>query len=166
MSLTQLHPVLVAIQTATGAVTFLVTRHPQQQIEHLGTQLQIAHRLVYTTPHAERICRELREQFEDKVLTTHGQQPFFLLDWETVLATFEDYDAETGQRMRLGELAVGDIVMTELSAGGERLRGEIRSITGRRFLIRLLKAAGELQAVWAPRSRIKPHLRPVGLEAA
>lgn len=161
-----LHPCLVALQTATGAVTLLVTRHPASQIAHLGTQLEIERRMVVTTAHAERISAELRAQFADKAVSAWGGQPYYLVDWEAVEAAIADFDFATGRRHRLGDVAVGDRVQVELATLGnpqEKRRGEVSSISGCRYLVRLLEPLGEPTGVWAPRSQIKPIVRCCGL---
>lgn len=164
-----LHPCLVALQTATGAVTFLVTRHPAAQIEHLGTQLEIAQSLVFTTPHAERIANELRLEFADKVVSNFGQQPYFLVDWEAVLSTLGEFDAASGRRTRMEDVAVGAVVQVEIARAaepGRKERGEVTGISGRRYLVRLFTPVGDFTGMWATRAQIKPIVRTCALVGA
>lgn len=165
-----LHPCLVALQTATGAVTFLVTRHPAAQIEHLGTQLEVSRSMVVTTPHAERIANELRTELADQVVSAWGNHPYFLADWEEVERLVGEFDHASGRRLRRGDVAVGDPVQVEIktAAGDEarKARGEVSAIHGRRYLVRLERAIGDLVSVWAPRSLLKPVIRACALVAA
>ena len=163
-----LHPYLVALQTATGAVTFLVTRHPATQLEHLGTQLELAHRLVLTTAHAERIASELRAEFADKELTAWGHHPYYQVDWEDVLRLVDEFDPATGKRTSRAGVSVGDTVQVDISTAlphqiHRGRRGEVVSIAGRRYLVRLLEPIGDFTAMWAPRSLIKPVVRACAL---
>lgn len=165
-----LHPALVALQTATGAVTFLVTRHPAAQIEHLGTQLQIDRSLVVTTPHAERIANELRTELAEKQLTTFGTHPYFQADWEDVEQLVGEFDPATGQRLRRGDVSVGARVQVALEVPEgqppKNARGEVTGIHGRRYLVRLDKPVGAVVSMWAPRSLIKPIVRACALGGA
>lgn len=164
-----LHPCLVALQTATGSITFLVTRHPASQLDHLGTQLEIARRLVVTTPHAERIANELRAQFADAVISTLGNHPYFLVDWEAVEAALGEFDHTTGKRLRMGDVAVGDQVQVEISTVGQpgrKFRGKVTAITGRRYAVKLDRPDGDLGSLLAPRSQLKPVVRTVALVGA
>lgn len=167
-SIANLHPVLLALSTATGAVTFLVTRHPEAQLAHLGMQLEVDHRLIVSTPHAERIANELRNEFSDKAISTFGNHPYFLIDWEDAERAIADFDPVTGHRLRRGDVAVGDQVQVEITTAspgnaGKR-RGEVTGISGQRYLVRLLEPIGDCIGMWAPRSAIKPIVR--GLAAA
>ena len=169
-SATSLHPCLVALSTATGAVTFLVTRHPAAQISHLGMQLAVDHSMVVTTPHAQRIADELRHEFAEKALANWGNHPYYLVDWEDVERTIAEFDHVTGRRMRRGDVAVGDEVQVDITtaaphAMGKR-RGEVTGISGRRYLVRLLEPIGDFTGMWAPRSQIKPVVRCLALAGA
>lgn len=155
---------LVALQTATGAVTFLVTRHPGVQLAHLGTQLEIARSLVVTTPHAERIARQLEAEFAGKALSTYGDHPYFLVDWEFVEQALAEFDLVTGRRLRMGDVAVGDAVRVTLTLASEperKLRGYVTAIAGRRFAVKLDRPDGELHSLLATRAQLKPILRAV-----
>ncbi len=165
-----LHPCLVALQTATGAVTFLVTRHPAAQIDHLGMQLEVARSAIFTTPHAERIATELRGELEEKSISAWGDHPYYLLDWEDVEHLVAEFDLATGHRMRRGDVAVGDAVQVEMRTASpeepRKLRGEVSAIHGRRYLVRLEHAVGDLVSVWAPRGLLKPIVRTCALAGA
>lgn len=166
-----LHPYLVALQTATGAVAFLVTRHPATQIEHLGTQLELAHRLVVTTAHAERIANELRLELADRVSSAWGSHPYFLADWEEVLDLIGQFDHATGKRLTRAGVSVGDLVQVDLSTvdmPNQKCRGEVAGISAKRYLVRLHTPIGDFTGMWAPRSQIKPVVRvcALGGEAA
>lgn len=168
MSVQPLHPCLVALQTATGAVTFLVTRHPAAQLEHLSTQLEVARKLVVTTPHADRLAGEIRAEFSDKALSTFGDHPYYLVDWQDVERIVGEFDHATGKRMRRGDVAVGDLVQVDLTTagGGGKRRGEVTGISGRRYLVRLADPVGDFTGMWAPRSQIKPIRRSAPLVEA
>ena len=161
---------LAIVATATGAVTFLVTRHPGVQLAHLGTQLEIARSLVITTPHAERISSQLQAEFAGKALSTFGDHPYFLVDWEEVERVLAEYDLATGRRLRMGDVAVGDLVQVEIattSAPHRKLRGLVTAIAGRRYAVKLDEPDSELRALLAPRSQLKPVRRtPSPVEAA
>lgn len=160
---------LVAVQTATKAVTFFSTRHPHDQIVHLGTALTVENRLTVATAHADRLAAELRAQFYEKVLTAYGNRPWFLVDWEDVVAAIGEFDLATGRRQVLGDVALGDQVQVELSTASDpalKARGEITAISGVRFLVRLNNPIGELSGCWAPRSAIKPIRRACALVGA
>jgi hypothetical protein len=170
-SIQPLHPSLVALQTATGAVTFLVTRHPAVQLEHFGMQLEVAHRLVVTTPHADRIANELRIEFADAQTTTFCDRPYFLADWEDVVRVIGEFDAATGRRLTRSGVSVGDAVWVDISTAcpqflGRSRRGEVTGISGRRYLVRLDDPIGDLVSFWAPRKHIKPVIRAAALVGA
>lgn len=161
---------LVALQTATGGVTFLVTRHPDTQLEHLGMTLEVARRHAVQTPHANRIAAELREEFAACETTSFGDRPYYLADWEDVGHAIADFDLATGMRTHRAGVSVGDRVWIDLSTAapqyvGRGKKGEVTAISGRRYLVRLEEPVGDLLALWAPRRQIKPVLRAV-MEAA
>ena len=158
------HTCLVVLLTATGGVTFLTTRHPAAQLDHLGTQLEIARSLVITTPHAERIAVQLRATFSGKALSTFGDHPYYLVDWEEVEAALAEFDLVTGRRLRMGDVAVGDPVRVSIAMASEperKLRGHVTAITGRRFAVKLDLPDGEMHSLLATRAQLKPIIRAV-----
>lgn len=167
VSIQPLHPCLVALQTATGAVTFLVTRHPAVQLEHLGMQLEVARRLVITTPHAAWMADELRAQFAgDRSCGIFGDRPYYSVDWEDVEAAIADFDPATGKRLRLADVSVGDQVQVELSTVSRpdrKERGEVTAISGARYRVKFPKPIGDMVGIWAPRALIKPVRRACAL---
>jgi hypothetical protein len=165
-----LHPYLVALQTATGAVTFLVTRHPAIQIDHMGRQLEVARHMVVTTNHAERVMNELAVEFGEKLISTFGEHPYYLVDWEEAVRVIDEFDHATGQRMRRGDVAVGDQVQVDITTAAPHVvgkrKGEVTGISGRRYLVRLLEPIGDFTGMWAPRSQIKLVVRCLALAGA
>lgn len=157
---------LVAVRTATGVVTFKVTRRPTEQVIHLGTQLVIDQRSVLATPHAERIARELREQFTDHAVGVVSREPWFLVDWEQVTRAIEDFDPATGWRTRLGDISVGAEVQVDLwnhEYPDSKRRGQVVGIAGRRYIVKLSQPYGRVGEVIAPRSMVKPVVRVAAL---
>ena len=154
---------LVAVRTVTGATTFVVTRHVSEQLAHLGTVLEIDERLILQTEHADeivhRICADLDPH---RLLTQEGR--WFGVDWETVQRLIADFDPNTGFRIRLGDLSVGDTVWARLATADEpRLprKGTVVGIVGRLYLVEFAAPTGDLQRCPFPRYLLKRHLRLV-----
>lgn len=159
---------LVAVRTVTGATTFLATRHPNEQLAHLGTVLEIDERLVVQTEHADEIVQRLRSDLDAKRLDTQ-EGSFFAVDWETVERLVADFDPVTGYRIRLGDLSVGDTVWARLATADEpRLprKATIIGITGRLYLVEFAQPTGDLQVCPFARHLLKPHRRPEQLAVA
>lgn len=159
---------LVAVRTVTGATTFLATRHPNEQLAHLGRVLEVDERLVVETPHADEIMQRIRSDLDRHRLDTQ-EGSFFAVDWETVQRLVADFDPVTGQRIRLGDLSVGDTVWARLATADEpRLprKATIIGITGRLYLVEFQQPTGDLQVCQFPRYMLKPHLRHQALAEA
>lgn len=151
---------LVAVRTVTGATTFLATRHPNEQLAHLGTVLEIDERLVVQTEHADEIMQRLRSDLDAKRLYTQ-EGSFFAVDWETVQRLVGDFDPATGHRMRLGDVSVGDEVWAKVADAQGTIclsKCTVLGITGRLYLLELKKPIGGVHRLAMPRSQIKPHI--------
>lgn len=159
---------LVACRTATGSVTFFATRHPTEQLIHLGVALIVEERLVIPTPHAERIVRELQAEFAEERLTMRAGRPYFQTDWARVESAVAEFDCTTGKRLRRDGVAVGDRVhvATSLADQQVRQRGEVTAISERRYLVKLDQPVNDVVAGWYGRSLIKPIIRAVCLRDA
>lgn len=152
---------LVLIQTATGAVTWFTGLNPGTHVVHYATQLQVERSRVIGTAHAETIAGQLHDQFGGyRCSGVLGDRPWYLLDLEVVLEAVHDFDLRSGQRIRLGDLAVGDRVMVRfMRADDSRERGTVTGICGRRFRVDLDEPVRDLRGVWAARDLIKPIVR-------
>lgn len=159
---------LVAVRTTTGATTFIVTRRPSEQLNHLGTVLEIDERLVVETEHADEIVQKVRSELDTKRLNAH-EGSWFAVDWETVQRLVADFDPVTGHRIRLGDLSVGDVVWARLATADDPKplrKATILGITGRLYMVEFEKHTGDLKYCQFPRHLLKPHLRPEQLAEA
>lgn len=154
---------LVAVRTATGAVTFFATRRPTEQLIHLGRELVVERRLVMQTRHAERLVQELQSEFADTQTANDGR-PFFLADWESAVDAIAQFDLATGQRMEREGVKVGDTVQVELGLADSpsKLRGYVRGINGKRYLVEIPNGPTGLFT----RNLVKPIVRVPALGAA
>lgn len=152
---------LVACRTSTGSVTFFASRRPVDQLIHLGTELQVDRRTYVPTPHAERIVAELQAEFAEDRLTQWAGRPYFHMDWERVEATVAEFDMRTGQRIRRAGVEVGQPVQVQmgLADSQSKLRGEVRAIAEKRYLVHLDKPVGDMKAGWFTRQLLKPIVR-------
>lgn len=159
---------LVAVRTVTGATTFLVTRHPNEQLAHLGTVLEVDEKLVVETPYADEIMQRLRCDLDRQRLDTQ-EGSFFAVDWETVERLVADFDPATGHRIRLGDLSVGDTVWAKVADADGPItlsRCNLIGIAGRLYLLELLNPIGGVRRLALPRHLLKPHLRHQALAEA
>jgi hypothetical protein len=125
-------------------------------------ELEIARSLVITTPHAERIACQLKAEFSGKSLSTFGDHPYYLVDWEEVERALAEYDLVNGRRLRMSDVAVGAAVRVTLTLPSEperQLRGHVTAIAGRRFAVKLDRPDGELHSLLATRAQLKPIIR-------
>lgn len=151
---------LVAVRTATGATTFIVTRRPDEQLGHLGRELEVDQRLVVATEHADEIAVKIRSDLNDKRLLAQDGS-WFGVDWETVQRLVGDFDPATGHRMRLGDVSVGDEVWAKVADAQGTIclsKCTVLGITGRLYLLELKKPIGGVHRLAMPRSQIKPHV--------
>lgn len=157
-------PHLLVVGTMTGEVSFRVTRHPAEQVNAFARHQAIARHIAIPSPAAERIARDLHEEFRGAAID--GQPLWYQIDWESVERALSEFDHFTGKRERLGDIGVGDSVQVEMHVlGGCKMRGRVDGIHGQRFLISLDCAIGDLKAVFAPRTLLKPILRPCPVSA-
>lgn len=158
---------LVACRTATGSVTFFATRHPTEQLIHLGTELEVDRRIVAPTPHADRLVHELQAEFADERLTQWAGRPYFHPDWERVEQAISEFDLPTGRRMRRAGVAVGDTVQVQMGLMEQpRSRGEVMAIAEKRYLVALERPIGDVKSGWFTRLLIKPVVRVPALVGA
>lgn len=159
---------LVLARTVTGATTFIVTRRPDEQLGHLGTQLEIDQRHVVQTEHADEIAQKIRQDLDDKRLLVH-EGGWFGVDWETALRLVEDFDPATGQRVRLGDVSVGQLVWVKVADADGPIHSSkctVVGIAGRLYLLELHRPVGGVRRLAMPRDLIKPHLRLAALAEA
>lgn len=152
---------LVAVRTVTGATTFIVTRRPDEQLGHLGTQLEVDQRLVVQTEHADEIAIRIRSDLNDKRLTAH-EGNWFGVDWEAVLGLVKDFDPATGNRVRLADVSVGDEVWAKVADANGAVatsKCSVIGIVGRLYLLELHRPVGGVRRLAMPRSQIKPSVR-------
>lgn len=151
---------LILIETATGAVTWFSGHNPGTHVVHYATQLAVERSRVIGTAHAETIAGNLHDQFAGCRISVLGDRPWYLLDLEVVLDAVHEFDLQTGNRVRLGDVAVGDRVMVRfMRADDSRERGTVTGICGRRFRVDLDEPVRDLRGVWAARDLIKPIVR-------
>lgn len=159
---------LVAIRTATGAITFFATRRPSEQLIHLGTELEVDRRIVAKTAHADRIVHELQAEFAEDRLTQWAGRPYFHMDWERVEAVIADFDMATGHRIRRAGVEVGQTVQVQMSLADSesKMRGEVRAIAEKRYLVHIHNPVGDMKGCWFTRQLIKPIVRVPALVGA
>lgn len=157
---------LVVVHTATGAVTFWTTRHPTEQLIHANQELVVDRRMIVQSARAERIEAALREEFADKQLATEGR-PSYLVDWEKVVDTVGEFDFATGRRLERDGVKVGDTVQVQMGLMEQpRSRGEVMAISEKRYLVKLERRIGDMEAGWFTRLLIKPVVRVPALVGA
>lgn len=159
---------LVAVRTATGATTFIVTRRPDEQLGHLGRELEVDQRLVVATDHADEIAARIRSDLNDKRLLAQDGS-WFGVDWETVLRLLGDFDLDTGYRIRLSDVSVGDEVWVRIASADARpllSKSTVLGIVGRLYLVELHQPVGEVRRLTVSRENLKPHVSRVAFAEA
>jgi hypothetical protein len=146
-------PAVIIIQNDAGLCAVLDTREPHRNLMHIASTYTIERREALATHCHQEIAWQLREWLTSK----HAGMPWAMVDFEDLKAQLAMFDPMTGKRRSLGGINVGDRVAT-----ADLGRGKVVAIRpDGRFQINLDNPKGTLYSVLAPRSLIKPVLRPV-----
>lgn len=106
------------------------------------------------TPHYKLLAQVLRERF--RIYADDAFGLWVLADYSDVIEALEDYDPQSGERIRSGTLYVGDTAWVK-----GLNRGTVRGFRGERVLMRF--AAGDASegiTTFVPRRLVKNIVRP------
>lgn len=146
-------PAVIILQRDDGLCAVLDTREPHRNLMHVCAMWNIDKREALATLHHQTIAWHLREW----LTTRKAGMPWCMVDFQDLAAQMAMFDPATGRRLQLADLKIGDPVAVA-GAG----RGKVVSIRADgRYQVDLDAPKGDLIGVDAPRSLLKPVLRPV-----
>lgn len=146
---------IVILERDDGHTFLTATFNPQGVVLRLNGAGLLMHRMqVIDTQHAEPIVEAVGRHFSLHRRDAFG--PWYAADYDDVLRVLNDYDMQTGRRWRDERYEVGSRVRVQ-GAG----KGRITGFRGPHIVVDLDGPAGATSIVIAPKSLVKPVLRPV-----
>lgn len=145
---------VLLIARGDGKVLVLGTDNARNRLISINAASPLEHEVyAYRTDYFHEITAQLRRRYQ--LLSEDGFGLWFHVDPRELAAAIEEFDLESGKRVRIGAaLCVGGrATVKDLGPG------TITSLNARGAVVKLDRPKGRVTEITAPRSLLKPHLR-------